>query len=120
MNNYLEAAGENLMFGGALPTVNGLIAADIEIRQNHLYKPFRWKVASGTILPGGTCAFDGDLSSKGEFFELLDSQGSTVKWYQCSNGAWVVTRYDGPQEVDDEELIRVEERTAGVSRGKHF
>ena len=75
VNNYLEAAGENLMFGGALPTVNGLIAADIEIRQNHIYKPFRWKVASGTILPGGPCAFDGDLVEQGRVFRASGQPG---------------------------------------------
>jgi hypothetical protein len=91
VNNYLEAAGENLMFGGALPTVQGLIATDIEIRKNHLYKPFSWKVYSGTMLPGGSCVYDSNVSSKGEFFELRDSQGSTIQWYQCSNGTWVVT-----------------------------
>ncbi len=42
--NYLEAAGENLMFGGADPAVRGLVPADIEIRRNRLSKPLRWKM----------------------------------------------------------------------------
>lgn len=42
-DNYLEAAGENLMFGGADPTVAGLVPADIEIRRNRLSKPLSWK-----------------------------------------------------------------------------
>src|SRR5262249_5091257 len=41
-NNYLEAAGENLMFGGADPHVPGLIPSDIEVRGNHLRKPLSW------------------------------------------------------------------------------
>ena len=44
VNNYLEAAGENLMFGGADPSVPNLIPSDIEIRRNHFFKPLSWKV----------------------------------------------------------------------------
>lgn len=42
-NNYLEAAGENLMFGGADPLIGGLVPSDIEILRNHLRKPLAWK-----------------------------------------------------------------------------
>ena len=44
INNYLEAAGENVMFGGADPAINGLIPSDIEIRRNTFFKPLSWKV----------------------------------------------------------------------------
>lgn len=44
VNNYLEGAGENFMIGGADPTITGLIGADIEFRNNHLYKPLSWKI----------------------------------------------------------------------------
>jgi len=43
-NNYLEAAGENLLFGGGDPVIRDLVPSDIEIRGNHLAKPLRWKV----------------------------------------------------------------------------
>ena len=43
-NNYLEAAGENLMFGGGDPVIRNLVPSDIEIRGNHVAKPLRWKV----------------------------------------------------------------------------
>jgi len=43
VNNYLEAAGENVMFGGADPTIPLLVPADIEIRRNHFAKPLAWK-----------------------------------------------------------------------------
>jgi poly-beta-1,6-N-acetyl-D-glucosamine synthase len=45
-NNYLEAAGENVMFGGADPTIAGLVPSDIVVARNHLAKPLRWR--SGT------------------------------------------------------------------------
>jgi hypothetical protein len=44
VNNYLEAAGENVMFGGADPLIAGLVPSDIEIRQNHFFKPLSWRV----------------------------------------------------------------------------
>jgi hypothetical protein len=44
INNYLEAAGENIMFGGALPSISNLVPANIEIRRNHFFKPLSWKV----------------------------------------------------------------------------
>jgi len=43
-DNYLEAAGENVMFGGATPSISGVIPSDIEIRGNHFFKPLTWRV----------------------------------------------------------------------------
>ncbi len=43
VNNYLEGAGENLMFGGADPRIRDLVPSDIEIRGNHFAKPLSWK-----------------------------------------------------------------------------
>jgi hypothetical protein len=42
-NNYLEAAGENIMFGGASPWIQDLVPSDIEIRKNHFFKPLSWR-----------------------------------------------------------------------------
>lgn len=41
-NNYLEAAGENVMFGGSDPRIYNLLPSDIEIRRNHFNKPLSW------------------------------------------------------------------------------
>ena len=38
VNNYLEGAGENVMFGGADPRIKNLVPSDIEIRRNHFFK----------------------------------------------------------------------------------
>ena len=45
INNYLEAAGENIMFGGADPGIPNLVPSDIEVRRNHLSKPVSWRGA---------------------------------------------------------------------------
>jgi hypothetical protein len=42
-NNYLEAAGENIMFGGADPSILGLTPTNITIRGNVLSKPLSWR-----------------------------------------------------------------------------
>ena len=42
-NNYIEAAGENIMFGGSDPSIYGLVPADITIRRNLITKPMEWR-----------------------------------------------------------------------------
>lgn len=41
-DNYLEAAGENVMFGGSPAAIPGLIPSDIEFRRNVVVKPLTW------------------------------------------------------------------------------
>jgi hypothetical protein len=43
VNNYLEGAGEIVMFGGADPSIRNLTPSDIEIRHNHFSRPPSWK-----------------------------------------------------------------------------
>lgn len=43
LNNHLEAAGENVMFGGSFPIIPYLVPSDIQIYGNHFYKPLAWK-----------------------------------------------------------------------------
>lgn len=44
INNYLEGAGENILFGGADPGIPNLVPSDIEIRRNYVFKPLTWKI----------------------------------------------------------------------------
>ncbi|HKF65916.1 MAG TPA: carbohydrate-binding protein, partial [Vicinamibacterales bacterium] len=48
-NNYLEASGENLLFGGSDPAVPGLVPSDITITRNQLSKPWAWWGQAWTI-----------------------------------------------------------------------
>lgn len=41
-NNHLEAAGEIVAFGGATPSIPGLVPSDIMISNNEFYKPMSW------------------------------------------------------------------------------
>jgi exonuclease III len=42
-NNYLEGAGENVMFGGSDPTIQSLVTTNITFRHNHVPKPLAWR-----------------------------------------------------------------------------
>ena len=42
-NNYLEAAGENVMFGGSDPAIADLVPGDIVFRRNHVSRPMSWR-----------------------------------------------------------------------------
>jgi hypothetical protein len=42
VNNYLEGAGEVMLFGGGDPSIPGLVPSDIEVRRNHFRKPKEW------------------------------------------------------------------------------
>jgi hypothetical protein len=42
-NNYLEAAAENFLLGGADPAIQGLVTQDVVFRRNHLSKPLEWR-----------------------------------------------------------------------------
>ena len=49
INNYLEAAGENVMFGGDDPSIPNLVHSDIEIRRNHFAKPVEWRTQGWAV-----------------------------------------------------------------------
>lgn len=50
VNNYLEGAGENLIFGGSDTGIANLTPSDIEIRGNYLFKPLTWKLDDPSYL----------------------------------------------------------------------
>ena len=48
-NNFLQAAGENIMFGGAHINIAGLVPSDITVEDNVLTKDPAWKGTSWTV-----------------------------------------------------------------------
>lgn len=67
VNNFLEAAGENIIFGGGPATTT---PADIEIRRNHLFKPMIWKEGE----PGFVGGISGKPFIVKNHFELKNAQ----------------------------------------------
>src|SRR5439155_19384854 len=48
-NNYLEAAGENVLFGGADPAIPNLVPSDITFRGNHVARPLAWRAQDWSV-----------------------------------------------------------------------
>jgi hypothetical protein len=48
-NNFLEAAGVNLLFGGSDPAIPNLVPTDITIRRNHFTKNVDWRSSKWTV-----------------------------------------------------------------------
>jgi len=48
-NNYLEAAGENVMFGGAHLNIPGVVPSDITVEDNLMTKNLLWRGSSWTV-----------------------------------------------------------------------
>jgi hypothetical protein len=70
-NNFLAAATENIMFGGSPPGIANLVPEDIVIRNNHLFKPLRWKANDPS--------FDGNDWSIKNSFELKNARRVLVE-----------------------------------------
>jgi hypothetical protein len=51
VNNFLEASGENILFGGGPATMT---PADIEIRGNHFFKPIIWRPGEAGFVGGAS------------------------------------------------------------------
>lgn len=84
-NNYLEAAGENLMFGGADPTIQDLVPADIVIRGNHFSKPLSW-YASHASYDQSNWTIKNLLELKNARRVLIDGNLFEYNWPQSQNG----------------------------------
>jgi hypothetical protein len=67
VNNFLEGAAENIIFGGGEATLS---PADIEIRRNHMFKPLVWKLGE----PGFVGGTSGKPFIVKNLFELKNAQ----------------------------------------------
>ncbi len=85
VNNYLEGAGENIMFGGGGdPRIDGVIASDIEIRRNHLYKPISWR--------GGRWVIKNLFELKNAQRVLMEGNVLENNWMQSQDGIAVLLK----------------------------
>ena len=96
-NNYLEAASENILFGGADTTIPGLIPSDITIVGNYFYKdpswrgkpaPYNWvikdslefKSAQRVLVQGNVFAYCWVAGQAGELIELTPRSQGGDSW----------------------------------------
>lgn len=71
INNYVEASGQNIFFGGRPPNIQGVMADGVEVRRNYLYKPLSWHPS-----PTGYCS--GSLWKIKSLFELKSAKNVIV------------------------------------------
>jgi hypothetical protein len=67
VDNFLEASGENILFGGGAATAT---PADIQISQNHMFKPLTWMKGQ----PGYVGGANGNPFIVKNFVELKNAQ----------------------------------------------
>jgi hypothetical protein len=97
MNNYIEAAGENVMFGGADSRAASLVPSDIDIENNYFFKPLsligtpynvknllEFKAAKRVLVSGNT--FQNSPAASQTGFALLITPRN-----QNGNAPWSVT-----------------------------
>ena len=88
-DDYLEAAGENLMFGGADPSIPGLVPSDIEIRGNDFSKPLAWQIGNPAY-QGTPWSIKNLLELKNAQRVLIDGNVLEYNWAQAQNGFGVL------------------------------
>ena len=73
INNFLEGAGENILFGGVDPAFTNLVPADIEVTRNHIYKPLAWRnpILSAPASPGASAGGSGSLPAATHYFRVV-------------------------------------------------
>jgi hypothetical protein len=81
VNNFIEGAGENVMFGGA-DAATGMTPSDIEIRRNHFFKPLAWK---------GVWSVKNSFEIKSGVRVLVEGNVFENNWFDAQSGfAWVL------------------------------
>ena len=89
VNNYLEGAGENIMFGGVDPAIPNLVPSDIEIRKNYLFKQLSWRVGSASYA-GIHWSVKNLLELKNAQRVLIDGNRLENNWSDAQNGYGVL------------------------------
>jgi hypothetical protein len=84
VNNYLEASGEGILFGGAAGTTT---PTDIEIRRNYFYKPPSWQPSTPDYI-GVPFIVKNNLEFKNAARVLLEGNVLENSWGGFSQGGF--------------------------------
>jgi hypothetical protein len=79
-NNFIESAGENILFGGSAATQ---VPTDIEIRRNHLFRPMLWKEGQPGYVapaPGESYVVKNNLELKSAIRVLVEANLLENTW----------------------------------------
>jgi hypothetical protein len=89
-NNFLESAGENILFGGGPSTTN---PTDIEIRRNHLFRPMLWKEGEPGYTPtasGQPYIVKNNFELKSAIRVLFEANLLENTWGGFSQTGWAI------------------------------
>jgi hypothetical protein len=100
VNNYLEAAGENVMFGGAGKNFNRGVPSDLEVRNNYLYKPLEWAQPGVSIPPQNKMVVKNAFECKSCQRLLFDSNVIENVWAAGQMGYAIVLTVRSSQSGD--------------------
>jgi hypothetical protein len=99
VNNYLEAASENIMFGGSDPAVPNLVPSDIEIRRNLSTKRQAWRTSGVAVKNAFELKNARRVLVDGNVFEEVwasGQDGTAILLKSANQGGncpWCVTEY---------------------------
>jgi hypothetical protein len=86
VDNFLEAAGENVLWGGGASTAN---VTDVEMRRNHMFKPFTWWASSPSYF-GTAFEVKNLFESKTGIRQLVEGNIFENNWAQAQKGTAVL------------------------------
>jgi len=106
-NNYLCAAGENIMFGGGDPKIANLVPSDITIRRNLFTKNVAWrgtamivknllelKNARRVLVEGNRFEYSFAQTQKGYAILLMPANNGTAPWTAVQDVTIRLNRFD--------------------------
>jgi hypothetical protein len=99
VNNFLEAASENILFGGSDPSTTNLVPADIEVRRNFSTKRLSWRSAGVPVKNAFELKNARRVLVEGNVFENVwrsgqDGTAILLKSANQNGGCpWCVTEY---------------------------
>ena len=86
VDNFLEASGENVLWGGGASATN---VTDVELRRNHMFKPFTWWRLSPTYL-GTLFVVKNLFENKTGVRELVEGNIFENNWAQSQKGTAIL------------------------------
>jgi hypothetical protein len=86
VDNFLEAAGENVLWGGGASTAN---VTDVEMRRNHMFKPFTWWASSPSYF-GTAFEVKNLFESKTGIRQLVEGNIFENNWAQAQKGTAIL------------------------------
>jgi hypothetical protein len=101
-NNYLEAATENVLIGGADPRTPNLVPSDITIRRNHIAKKVSWRspILKAPASPRASASSaSGSLSSGAHYFKVEALLQSAGTWANSAPSPEVSVSLGGSQKA---------------------